>query len=417
MSKKEYPVVCRFAGMKPRDLGGYEAHRYRKGGDVGHVNRRRSHLNRRLIGPADWARQAMAEIRTMAMEAYTAELETLQKRGDRKRLALRLAEGPKDPWRASRHGPLREVILTVNKEWFEQTDDPNALFSTKNEQDFEDRAVAWLQQNFGDDVIHARADLDEEAYHIHAVIMPRATVNKYGVECRVLQPSIHPLIKDYEEAQDSVGRWFAPLGLVRGERRKQAIRDALNDGRTPPPKRRHVRPADWRRNEERRLAQKEAEIERRKRSVDAKDREARDTLAYAEAVGAGRVDVGPADASVSPKPAPEASLAIASETKFSAGFFRARNAFRAALMRMRIRAEAEAKALAERSLAAERKEIEAADDVIVEITAMLPQGLRARVAGVRRKLSAKIIGFERGVRASDGRQAPRGIGDDGKRFE
>ena len=306
MSKKEYPVVCRFAGMKPRDLGGYEAHRYRKGGDVGHVNRRRSRLNRRLIGPADWARQAMAEIRTMAMETYAAELETLQKRGDRKRLALRLAEGPKDPWRASRHGPLREVILTVNKEWFEKTDDPNTLFSTKNEQDFEDRAVAWLQQNFGDDVIHARADLDEEAYHIHAVIMPRATVNKYGVECRVLQPSIHPLIKDYEEAQDSVGRWFEPLGLVRGERRKQAIRDALNDGRTPPPKRRHVRPADWRRNEERRLAQKGAEIERRKRSVEAKDREARDTLAYAEAVGAGQVDVEAADASASAKPSQDA---------------------------------------------------------------------------------------------------------------
>ncbi|MCQ0091301.1 hypothetical protein [Roseovarius sp. M141] len=86
--------------------------------------------------------------------------------------------------------------------------------------------------------------MDEQAYHIHAVIMPRATVQKYGVECSVLQPSIHPLIKDYEAAQDSVGVWFAPLNLVRGERRKQAIRDALNNGKTPPISPRHVRPPE-----------------------------------------------------------------------------------------------------------------------------------------------------------------------------
>ena len=30
--------------------------------------------------------------------------------------------------------------------------------------------------------IHARADRDEQAYHIHAVIMPRTTVRKYGTD-------------------------------------------------------------------------------------------------------------------------------------------------------------------------------------------------------------------------------------------
>jgi len=54
------------------------------------------------------------------------------------------------------------------------------------------------------------------------------------------------MIRDYEEAQDSVGRHFAQIGLVRGEWRKQAIRDALNNGKEPPAKRRHVRPAQWR---------------------------------------------------------------------------------------------------------------------------------------------------------------------------
>ena len=224
MSSTEYPIVCRFEGMSARDLAGYEAHRTRKNGDLGHVDRKRSHMNRRLIGQSDWARTAMEEIRTMAMETYAAELETLEQRCDRKRLDLRLAEGPKDPWRASRHGPLREVILTANKEWFEDAGSSDVLFDEKakdrKERVFEERAVSWLLKSFGDDVIHARADLDEEAYHIHAVIMPRATVQKFGTECRVLQPSIHPFIKDYEKAQDDLGSWFSEVGLVRGERRK-----------------------------------------------------------------------------------------------------------------------------------------------------------------------------------------------------
>ncbi|WP_282151439.1 hypothetical protein [Ruegeria atlantica] len=29
----------------------------------------------------------------------------------------------------------------------------------------------------------------------------------------MLQPSVHALIEDYEKAQDSVGDWFAELGL------------------------------------------------------------------------------------------------------------------------------------------------------------------------------------------------------------
>lgn len=35
MASKKHPVVLRFEGMDPTDIGGYEAHRYRKGGDLG----------------------------------------------------------------------------------------------------------------------------------------------------------------------------------------------------------------------------------------------------------------------------------------------------------------------------------------------------------------------------------------------
>jgi len=268
MPGKEYPVVLRFEGMMPADLAGYEAYRLRKGGDLGHVDRQRSGLNNRLLGSTDWAQQAQHEINQMAQEAFAAELEYHECGKDQKAIKKRLAEGPRNPWRSSRHGPLREVILTANKDWFEQTDDSGQLFDDQRkavrEQVFERHAVSWLQKHFGSDVSHARAVRDEQAYHIHAVIMPRTIVRKCGVECRQLQPSIHPMIRDYETAQDSVGQHFAEIGLVRGERRKQVIRDALNNGKEPPAKRRHVRQAKWRQQEELRLANRGGETRNEK---------------------------------------------------------------------------------------------------------------------------------------------------------
>jgi len=76
----------------------------------------------------------------------------------------------------------------------------------------------------------------------------------------MLQPSKHPLIKDYEKAQDSVGMWFSELGLKRGERRKQALRAAMQkhreeqeaqdkDAEVPvelPQHVEHVSPREWR---------------------------------------------------------------------------------------------------------------------------------------------------------------------------
>ncbi|MBS0661585.1 MAG: hypothetical protein JSR82_25530, partial [Verrucomicrobia bacterium] len=112
------PVVARCEGMWPEALGGYEAHRTRKGGDTGHVDQGRSHLNRLLIGGPDWAARAAAEIRAMREKNYLHEIEALQRRKRKSELLKRIAEGPKDPFRASRHGPLREIILTAHQDWF-----------------------------------------------------------------------------------------------------------------------------------------------------------------------------------------------------------------------------------------------------------------------------------------------------------
>ena len=387
MAKTIHPVVLRFEGMDPTDMGGYEAHGYRKGGDLGHIDRNKP-KPRRLIGSETWAAEARAEIEVMKLETFAAELEDLDRRNRRKDLEKRRMEGARDPWRASRHGPMRELILTANKAWFEQTESSDVEFSTSREELFEERAVAWLRDNFGDDVIHARADLDEQAYHIHAVIMPRATVRKYGTECRVLQPSIHPLIKDYEAAQDSVGEWFREIGLVRGEKRKQAIRDALKDGRTPPVNPRHVRPAEWRANEEKRLAQKATEVEIRERGVVEREDDAASVLAFADAVAAGEIDSNgrPAktlNASQPPQTQPPVK-------KATLGFVAARKAFRAVAKRLAAKAEEKAR----ENVASEVAEIRAADDLILEIARAFPRAQRERIAKIRRTLTAKIMALD-----------------------
>lgn len=404
MASKKHPVVLRFEGMDPGDIGGYEAHRYRKGGDLGHIDRSKP-KSRRLIGSETWAEQALAEIELMKVETFAAELEDLDRRNRRKDLEKRRIEGPRDPWRASRHGPMRELILTANKDWFDQTESSDVEFSTSREELFEERAIAWLRDTFGDDIIHARADLDEQAYHIHAVILPRATVRKYGTECRVLQPSIHPLIKDYEAAQDSVGAWFSEIGLRRGERRKQAIRDALNDGRTPPINPRHVRPANWRANEEKRLAEKAADLEAQERDVIEREEDAATVLAFAGAVAKGEIDIdGRPTKSGNASRNPQTRLPL---KKASFGFAAARKAFRSVAKRLGARADEKA----QERIASEVAEIRAADDIIVEIVRSFSRDQRERIAKVRRSLTAKIMALdprsrERSIRSRSGPGGP-----------
>ena len=54
-------------------------------------------------------------IEDMKAENFADELETLTKRRRKSQLKARMVEGPRDPWHATRHGSLREVILTANR--------------------------------------------------------------------------------------------------------------------------------------------------------------------------------------------------------------------------------------------------------------------------------------------------------------
>ncbi|MEC7795576.1 MAG: plasmid recombination protein [Pseudomonadota bacterium] len=207
-SQTTYPIVLRMQGVWPQNIGGYEKHRLRLGGDLGHIDPSKSEANTQIIGDDDWAALCLHEIEDMRLSNHAKALEALERRRRPAEVLKRLAEGPCDPWRPTRHGPMREIILTANKEWFapDQTKEDDGFPSQA--ETFEIYAKQWLLKHFGDDCVHARADHDEEAFHIHAIIMPRAKT-KDGR--RVLQPSVHPMIRHYEKAQDDAGVWFSQI--------------------------------------------------------------------------------------------------------------------------------------------------------------------------------------------------------------
>lgn len=276
----KYRVVLRMRGMFPKDLAGYEAHRLRKGGDISHVDKARSHLNQTFIGKESWAAEALEKIEEIRLENFLDEVTALRKRKRKKDAERRLAEGPKDPWRATRHGPLREIILTASHAYFE--DEMAKFLGEDREADFQACAETWLRNEFKGDVIHARVDRDETAFHVHAVLLPiervemtrtdKKTGEKKVIAVRhMLQPSKHALVKDYEEAQDSVGAAFSVVNLQRGERRAAAIRQARAAGQPLPERRYHARTAEWRAQQELKLAAREAELDGREDALDQQD--------------------------------------------------------------------------------------------------------------------------------------------------
>ena len=286
---RPHPVVLRFAGMFPADLAGFALHGERAGGDLDHVDRGRSAQNRILIGGAGWADLLRKEVEATMHCNLAEELEALERRKRVKEHADRLLQGLADPWKSSKKGPLREVILTANREWFNETNDLDVLIGgPSREQRFEDCALDWLKKNFGEAVVFARADHDEMAYQIHAVIAPwhEKTSARRGKQ-RLLQPTAYPLLQSYEKAQDDVGEHFGVIGLVRGERTAAARREAIAERRTAiqegvacedlpdiPEERRHVPTPEWWAEQTRHLQAEARKLEKEKAQLAAQRAEA-----------------------------------------------------------------------------------------------------------------------------------------------
>ncbi len=243
---KQHPVVFRLKAIWPGELGRVEMHRKRTGGDLSHVNRARSHLNTFLVGDEDWKEELLADIETSKVQNLANRVAALESKKRKKQAREVAAAGPQDPWQTTRgHGPLREGILTANREFF--AGDLPGFEDQEKVAAFEERALKFLDEQFGDALVAAWKDLDEEGYHIHFAVAKwvEKTTGKGGKQ-RTLVPSAVPVVKSYEDGQDIVASYFSDIGLTRGKKRAQERRDALAEEKKVDPKRENTPCHTWR---------------------------------------------------------------------------------------------------------------------------------------------------------------------------
>ena len=243
----------------------------------------------------------------------------------------------------------------------------------------------------------------------------------------MLQPSAHPLLKDYEKAQDDVGAHFAAIGLRRGERRKARWRDAVaaraterevaGEPQTPLPEiPEHVPPAEWRKREDAKLIARQKAEAAERAEARARERKRREKLeAEEKRLQAERAAVAAQDAAAEEKArkaeeraaqadarAAEADEVIAVSDSFAAGKKPVRptagaarrlyDGLATAYKRLKAGAQTTARKEAAQEVAEERKELAderetvrvakgKAEELMSAIYTALPEKLRARFFG------------------------------------
>ncbi|MCB1347657.1 MAG: hypothetical protein KDK11_03070 [Maritimibacter sp.] len=430
------PVVVRCEELWPHQLVDYEKHRLRthkKNKD--HCNPSRRHLNTRLLGKANWLALAQARIELMRQENFAEKLSAQKRQSRIKGMRETIRKGPQDPWERSENGPIREIILTAHHQWFEgantpeeakmmaerqaaeavargKTGAPRATNPRRTqalnarEAAFEAVAVDCLKATFKDAVLQARSDRDELGYHIHAIVMMTRDweSDRQGKQTRI-QPSKHPLFKDYEKLQEDAGKAFAAVGLTRGKRTKRAREEMKKRGKEQPPKAHHVHPREHQAQEEVRLAaernrldadraaldRRPRKVEARETAADARHDEADAILAVAEGVASGEIDVSP-ETEGKPVRLPSKGGLLPRMQRAPKAAARALKTFRQAFGRMRGKAEADT----ERDWA----DRHAALDTVRETYLGLKKALLDAVpASVRKKLGEDVQADEKRLAA------------------
>lgn len=331
---------------------------------------------------------------------------------------------------------MREVIITAHAEWFEAAGDQTTwrgkMAKRRREKHFEDLAIGWLTYNFGEDVVHARADRDEKTYHIHAVILPRGE-DHHGRP--MLIPSKHEAIRSYELAQDIAGVWFAQAGLVRGEARAFAARQAKAAGMKGPDPVHHKPTWKWRQEVAASLWAEHVGLRARSSALDTREKalgEAKEALdAESAAVEARSVAVG-ARETAARHMADEAGSVLAAAEGLAEGFFeltddkesprlavteagKASDSARPLIQRVakskkgRQRAEgifgrawsalrARAQGDAEERLRQEFAEIETTREALMAVVKRLPPAIRQQAGETWKAVAKQVVGLEQLLR-------------------
>lgn len=289
MSEKKHPIVFRFASVFPAALARIEMHAKRSGGPLDNVELQFMHRNKVYVGPT-FAKEMRDEICAMKLRNLDEEVAACLARKRKKEAAAREEVGLIDPWHGNSQGPIREAIVTAHWEYFEAEDrsDPDDLLITygvdENGEEvahtlskakiaaFEKATLVFFEQYFPGSVRHLRLDLDEETPHFHAVIFETTEkTNKTRGTQQLIQPSAHPLLADYELLQDVAGEHFSSIGLVRGQKRAQEVRDAKESELPLPDALRHVPPREFRNARARAIRAKELSLKQRERDLDMRD--------------------------------------------------------------------------------------------------------------------------------------------------
>ena len=265
MSNK-HPIVLRFKSMFPGSMAKMMMHAKRRGGPLDHVEMAFAHRNRILHGE-NFVAEVGVEILEMKKQNRDAEVSALNAQNRRGKAKERQELGLIDPWKSSDNGPLREVVLTADTDYFRAAADApedkvmitygitehgetvqHRLCKDKVAA-FEKRGREFFEKFFPDALRHLRLDLDEETPHFHGLLLQRTakTSGRRG-EQHLIQPTSHPLLKNYEHAQDEAGLFFSTIGLRRGEehaKRQRAAKDATTSVPTAP---RNTSPNEYRKS-------------------------------------------------------------------------------------------------------------------------------------------------------------------------
>lgn len=253
-----YAIVLRFAGLKPRNLYRFRMHDLRSGGDLTHVRLLKSTFNRIEHGDPKWDITLKRRINLRSKGNMKREVSALRAMGRKKAAEKRLGQGLQSPWHGLIEDPLREGILTVNKEWFGGKGVEN--WEEDRVETFRHHAMSFLHAAFPNgQLLYAASHSDEEAFHIHFAVgtWQQTTTQNRGSQIQ-LRPKANPLIADYEFAQDLAGAHFEQIGLCRGARHAETRRKAKVANEDVPEKRYHVSPSQYR-AAERHKGQLEAE--------------------------------------------------------------------------------------------------------------------------------------------------------------
>lgn len=319
-----HPAVLSFKGLHPKDLGKFAMHDKRRGGDLSHIDPRLSAMNEVLHGGPQWIDSVREKIRAAGATNHKEHIAALKAKSRHREAAEVEAAGPRDPWRSCKGGPMREGLLTVNKAWFGGTG--QSLWDPERVKAFTRTALTFLRAHFPvDQLCYASAHRDEEAFHIHFVVLVwtvRTTLNR-GRQI-LLQASANPLLARYEHAQDLVGAAFHHLGIRRGEPRAEQRRAARAAGRPAPEPRRHVPPSQYRQAE---IAEGRAEAQRH--------------VAAAEETAAGIVDAARRSAAELARDGDEAQRRLAATLAQIGRLKSERGAQHAALLHLRKSADVE----------------------------------------------------------------------------